>query len=242
MRTKLAAGNWKMNGTRESLSELMAMSALTPEKAEVLICPPFTLLHEAITALQGTHMHIGAQNCHHEPSGAFTGEVSAEMIADMGATHVILGHSERREYFEESSKLVAQKAQAAHDAHLLAVICVGETLSERENGKALEIVQAQIEASLPVGANGQNTIIAYEPIWAIGTGKVPSNDDIAEMHAHIRKLIPDAKNMRVLYGGSVKGSNATDIFSIENVDGGLVGGASLKSNDFLPIIEAADKL
>ncbi len=241
MRQKIAAGNWKMNGTRASLPELFAIAGDQHENAEVIICPPFSLLHEALTGVQGTHCKIGAQNCFADPSGAFTGEVSADMVADIGATHVILGHSERRELFGESSELVANKARAAHAAHLVAIICVGETLDDRRAGRAEEIVQEQLHYSLPEGCNGENTIIAYEPVWAIGTGEVPTNEEIAQMHAHIRKLIPDAENMRVLYGGSVKPSNALEIFSIENVDGGLVGGASLKAKDFLPIIDAAAK-
>lgn len=231
-----------MNGTRASLTELFEISGENHGEAEVIICPPFTLLHEAITAAMGTDVQIGGQNCHQELSGAFTGEVSAAMLSDLGATHVIVGHSERREYFGETSEIVAQKANRAIEAGLTAIICVGETLAEREAGNALKVVEAQIKASIPKSANTQNTIIAYEPVWAIGTGKVPSNDDIAQMHAHIRRLIPDANAMRVLYGGSVKGSNAKEIFAIENVDGGLVGGASLTAKDFIPIIQAAKEL
>ena len=238
-RKKIAAGNWKMNGTTASLKELSAMAAVTNSDDDVVICPPATLISNAVAACSDSAIAIGAQNVHAQPSGAYTGETATNMLTDLGASHVIVGHSERREYFAESDIDVAAKAKAAHDAGLIAIICVGETLAEREAGNAISVVEAQIKGSIPTGANAQNTIIAYEPVWAIGTGKVPTNDDIAEIHAHIRSLIPDANAMRILYGGSVKGSNAQEIFSIDNVDGGLVGGASLKAADFIPIIEAA---
>ena len=239
MRNKIAAGNWKMNGLKNALDELKAMEAAVG-KADVIICPPATLLSAAVQVSQ--KISIGAQNAHDQASGAFTGEISMGMLEDMNVKHVILGHSERREFFGETNAFVKSKAAAAHAAGITAIICVGETLEEREAGKALDVVRKQIEGSVPEGANASNTIIAYEPVWAIGTGKVPTNEDIKEMHAAIRAIIPDAQKMRVLYGGSVKASNASEIFAIDNVDGGLVGGASLKASDFVPIIEAANTL
>ncbi len=237
-RQKIAAGNWKMNGTKASLAELSAIAAATTSDDDVILCPPATLISNAVDACSDSAITIGAQNLHAAPSGAYTGEISAAMLTDIGATHVIIGHSERREYFGESDSDIAEKAKAAHDAGLIAIICVGETLEEREAGKAISVVGTQLKGSIPEGANAQNTIIAYEPVWAIGTGKVPTNSDIAEIHTYMRSVIPDAEQMRVLYGGSVKGSNASEIFAIDNVDGGLVGGASLKAADFIPIIEA----
>ncbi len=241
MRTKIAAGNWKMNGTRSAMTEIMAIATEQFENVEAIICPPFTMLSEAMAATQGTALMIGAQNAHQSASGAYTGEISAEMLLDLGVKHVILGHSERREYFGETSELVAQKAAHAHSSGLTAIICVGETLEERDAGKAVAVVSDQIVNSLPEGTNAANTVIAYEPVWAIGTGRVPSNDDIVEIHSAIRAIVPDTENMRILYGGSVKPENALEIFSLKDVDGGLVGGASLKASDFLPIIQAAAK-
>lgn len=238
MRNKIAAGNWKMNGIEASLSEITFMATQMEGNGEVIFCVPYTLLSQAVEMTKNLGISIGAQNAHFETLGAFTGEISAPMLKDIGVTHVILGHSERRALFGETSEIVARKAIAAHDAGLIAIICVGETLEERESGQAISVVSAQINASIPKSANAQNTIIAYEPVWAIGTGKVPTNDDIAKMHESIRSIIPQGDHMRVLYGGSVKASNAREIFSIPNVDGGLVGGASLKADDFIPIINA----
>ncbi len=238
MRKKIAAGNWKMNGLTQDLSEIEKISKAQIQNSEVIICPPALLLP---LVDKSRPISFGAQNAHAHDSGAYTGEISMPMIKNAGASHVIIGHSERREYFGETNKIVSEKANAAYRAKLVAIICVGETLEERESGRAREVVAQQIRGSLPLNASAQNTIIAYEPVWAIGTGKVPSNEDIAEMHAHIRSIIPDAAEMRVLYGGSVKGGNASEIFAIDNVDGGLVGGASLKADDFIPIIEANEK-
>lgn len=240
MRTKIAAGNWKMNGLRGSLTELLLIASTEVEQAEIIIFPPMTLLAEAASAVQGTRTKIGAQNCHQAVNGAYTGEVSAEMIENIGATHVIIGHSERRALYGESDEIVKAKAAAAHSAGLTAIICIGESLEMRQAGEADHFCAAQLLASLPEGASASNTIIAYEPIWAIGTGLVPSNADIAQMHARLRENLPDAEAMRILYGGSVKPSNAAEIFAVDNVDGGLVGGASLKAEDFSAIIRAAE--
>ena len=242
MRKKIAAGNWKMNGLRKQIAEIDKMSKTGIRHCEVIICPSFSILYMASEKLADTNIRIGAQNVHFEESGAFTGEISVEMIKDAGASHVIVGHSERREYFGENDEIIAKKALAVQSAGLTAIICVGETLKERESGQAISVVTSQIKGSIPKGSNANNTIIAYEPVWAIGTGKVPSMGDIAEIHAAIRAEIPDADNMRILYGGSVKANNAEEIFAIDNVDGGLVGGASLKAEDFIPIINAAEKL
>jgi triosephosphate isomerase len=246
MRRKVAAGNWKMNGTRAALDQAKALIAQTQGAGcDMILCPPATLLSEMSQLAKDTHLSVGAQDCHASESGAHTGDISAQMIADLGASYIIVGHSERRADHSESDADIAAKTTAVWQAGLTAIVCVGETLDERDAGKALSVVASQIDGSLPTGATAQNTIIAYEPVWAIGTGRVPSNDDIAQVHDAIRaqlseRLGPDIANaMRVLYGGSVKGSNANEIFAISNVDGGLVGGASLKADDFAPIVQAA---
>jgi triosephosphate isomerase len=231
---KLIAGNWKMNGTAASLAEIGKIRDAHPSKADVMICPPATLIARAAAA---GGVPIGGQDCHAQVFGAYTGDVSAEMLKDAGAVAVIVGHSERRQYHHESDAEVAAKAQAAWRAGLMAIICIGETESERDEGKALEIVARQIAGSVPKGAVAANTAVAYEPVWAIGTGKTPADAEIEEMHAHIRALLAD-KGVRILYGGSVKPSNAREILKIANVDGALVGGASLKAEDFLAIVEA----
>ena len=242
MRRKLAAGNWKMNGTNTALSELDALQDAASGAAEVLICPPATLV-AAATAKSGK-IAIGGQDCHSAASGAHTGDVSAQMLKDAGATYVILGHSERRADHSESDALVAYKTQAAWAAGLTAIVCVGETLDEREGGKTLDVVGRQLAASLPDDVTGANTVIAYEPIWAIGTGKVPTTDQIAEVHSFMRSTLiqrfgnDTAQGIRLLYGGSVKASNATEIFAVADVDGALVGGASLTASDFAPIVAA----
>ena len=240
---KLAAGNWKMNGTSDALSELSALAAAFPSPAcDVLICPPSTLLSRASGAA-GASIAIGGQDCHENATGAHTGDISAEMIADAGGTYVIVGHSERRTDHGETDAVVQAKAEAAWRAGLIAIICVGETLDEREAGKALDVVATQIKGSVPDGATGSNTVVAYEPVWAIGTGKVPTLDEIGEVHDDIRAGLQSrfgdtASDMRLLYGGSVKPSNADQIFAVSNVDGALVGGASLKAEDFGGIIKA----
>jgi len=248
-RRQLIAGNWKMNGVTASLAEAGAVAKATPDRAsgqpDVLLCPPFTLIAACVAARAGSDLLVGAQNCHAEPSGARTGEVSAEMIADAGAEWVIVGHSERREMGEGDADVRA-KALAGLRAGLSVIVCVGETLEERDAGEALERVRKQIRGSLPKFASGAGEVaIAYEPVWAIGTGRTPSVADIAEMHAGIRAEIaafcgaPAAERSRILYGGSVKSSNAGEILGIEGVDGALVGGASLKAADFLEILKFA---
>ena len=239
---KLAAGNWKMNGTRASLSELEAINAaLNDTDPAVVICPPASLLIPACD--MGGTIGIGAQDCHMVSSGAHTGDISASQIADTGATYVIIGHSERRTDYGETSDMIKAKAQAAHKAGLIAIVCIGETLAEREAGETLNVLGQQMSESIPVGATSQNTVIAYEPVWAIGTGLVPTLDQIDEAHRFMRAelltaLGADVQNISLLYGGSVKGSNADDIFFVPDVDGALVGGASLNAHDFVPIIKA----
>ncbi len=245
MRRKLAAGNWKMNGLAADLAELDALAAAQPDPAcDVLICPPATLIAPMAARAAGGPVAIGGQDCHAAASGAHTGDVSAEMLADAGATAVILGHSERRADHGETDAEVRAKAEAARRAGLLAIVCVGETEAERDAGEALGVVERQLAGSLPDGAKAAGLVVAYEPVWAIGTGRTPSNGDIAEMHAAIRAALvarfgAEGEGMRVLYGGSVKPGNAAEIFGIENVDGGLVGGASLKAADFAAIVAAA---
>ena len=233
---QLIAGNWKMNGLAASLGEIAALArgVKTPH-CDVLICPPATLVARAAALNSG--IAIGGQDCHAEISGAFTGDVSAEMLKDAGATAVIVGHSERRQYHGETDAIVAAKAQAAWRAGLFAIICVGETEAQRDAGDAHHVCKRQLMGSVPDGATPQNTAIAYEPIWAIGTGKTATSDDIATMHAHIRKSL--AAPLRILYGGSVKPSNAKEILALADVGGALVGGASLNASDFLQIVEAS---
>lgn len=242
---KLAAGNWKMNGTRASLSEVKAINAeLDDTDPAVVICPPVSLLIPACDI--GGKIGIGAQDCHMVSSGAHTGDISANQIADTGATYVIIGHSERRTDHGETSDMIKAKAQAALKAGLIAIVCIGETLAERGAGETLNVLGQQMSGSIPDGATSQNTVIAYEPVWAIGTGLVPTLDQIDEAHRFMRAelltaLGADAQNISLLYGGSVKGSNADDIFSVADVDGALVGGASLSAHDFVPIIKALSR-
>ena len=243
MRRKLAAGNWKMNGTRDALKEIAALSAADISATDVLICPPATLISAAVQAAP-SGIAIGGQDCHTAESGAHTGDVSATMLRDAGATHVILGHSERRADHGESDATVRDKAKAAFAAGLTTIICVGESLEQREAQNTLDIIGGQMAGSVPDGATGLNLVIAYEPIWAIGTGKIPTLDQIGEVHDFIRMRLERrfgagvGRSTRILYGGSVKPGNAADIFGVSNVDGALVGGASLKASDFLPIIAA----
>ncbi|MGX1002302.1 triosephosphate isomerase [Roseovarius sp. MBR-38] len=241
----MAAGNWKMNGTGDSLAEIAALAAAHPAPSvDILICPPATLLARAASIAAQSALMLGAQDCHPSPSGAHTGDISAPMLADAGARAVILGHSERRADHGETSALVAQKARAAHAAGLIAVICLGETLAEREAAQTLAVVTEQLRASLPETANAANAVIAYEPVWAIGTGLTPSSAQIAEVHGVLRAVLTDrlgaeeAGTLRLLYGGSVKPANAAEIFAIAEVDGALVGGASLTAEAFSPIIAA----
>jgi triosephosphate isomerase len=239
----LVAGNWKMNGLAASLAELAKLKealAAAPAPCEVLVCPPFTLIAQAAWHVKGAFA-LGGQDCHAKPSGAFTGDISAEMLKDAGASYVIVGHSERRQYHGESDQEVAAKAEAAWRAGLTAIICVGETDSQRQAGDHNSVCASQIEASVPAGATAANTVIAYEPVWAIGTGKTATADDIVAMHGHIRaclvkRLGEDARKLRILYGGSVKPDNADEILNLPEVNGALVGGASLKAEDFHRII------
>jgi triosephosphate isomerase len=238
---QLIAGNWKMNG---SLAELETLKKeLGTPAADVLVCPPATMVAQAATIAKGSPIAIGGQDCHAEPSGAFTGDVSAEMLRDAGATAVIAGHSERRQYHHETDAMVGAKAQAAWRAGLLAIVCIGETEVQRNSGDAKTHCARQLAESIPNAATPENTVVAYEPIWAIGTGKTATTADIAEIHAHVRaclvKAFGDAGHgFRILYGGSVKASNAAEILAVANVGGALVGGASLKAADFLPIVRA----
>ena len=243
----LVAGNWKMNGTSASLNELRAiahgfMSGLDAE-TEALICPPATLLSRAWEILMRTPVHAGGQDCHARESGAHTGDISAEMLKDAGASHVIVGHSERRTDHGETDAVVRAQAEAAWRAGIVAIVCIGETKAEREVGATLDILSRQLAGSVPAAATHSNTVIAYEPVWAIGTGLTPTAADVAQAHAHIRAKLteligPEAARMRILYGGSVKPSNAVELLGVPNVDGALVGGASLKAADFLGIAEA----
>jgi triosephosphate isomerase len=243
----LVAGNWKMNGTGASLNELRAighgfMTGLDAE-TDALICPPATLLSRAAEMLKSTPVKVGGQDCHARESGAHTGDISAEMLKDAGASHVIVGHSERRTDHGETDAVVRAKAEAAWRAGIVAIICIGETRAERELGATLDILSRQIAGSVPPTATAHNTIIAYEPVWAIGTGLTPTVADVAEAHAHIRAelkqlLGAEAAKTRILYGGSVKPSNSAELLGVDNVDGALVGGASLKAADFLGIAES----
>ena len=242
----LIAGNWKMNGLAASLPEieLVADAAFkTPPDVDILICPPATLVARAV-GVAAARIAIGGQDCHAELFGAFTGEISAEMLKDAGASAVIVGHSERRQYAGETDAQVAAKAKAAWRAGLLAIVCVGESEADRDAGRALDVVAGQIGASVPEGATGETTAIAYEPVWAIGTGRTPTLAEIAEMHADIRARLVDrfgeaGRGVRILYGGSVKPGNAAEIRATPEVSGALVGGASLKAADFLAIVAAA---
>jgi triosephosphate isomerase len=238
-RRPLVAGNWKMNGLSGSETELARIIQGAQELAalvELMVCPPATLLERFAAAARGTALRIGAQDCHAEPAGAFTGDLSAEMLKDAGASAVIVGHSERRIYHRETDADVRAKALAAWRAGLCAIACVGESRTERENGRALAVVGTQV----PDGATAQNLVVAYEPVWAIGTGLTPTPADVAEMHGHIRRRLVSrlgvpGQGVRILYGGSVKPSNARELMSVADVDGALVGGASLKADEFLAI-------
>lgn len=246
---QVIAANWKMHGDFGWASKPAELAGLlddeTVAKVDLVICPPMHLLAAMEAMVEDAPVTFGAQNCHAETSGAYTGEVSAQMVAETGAGYVILGHSERRQYNGETDAQVSAKAVAAHKAGLITIICVGESLDIREAGRADDIVSAQLAESLPDCVTGLNTIIAYEPIWAIGTGKVPSTDDIAAMHATIRTRLTErfgagtASSIAIQYGGSVKPANAADILAIDNVDGALIGGASLEMDSFAAIAKAA---
>ena len=241
---KLIAGNWKMNVLASSLAEIAALKGATDmATCEIVVCPPFTLIEKSAQQTKDSNITVGAQDCHQQTSGAYTGDVSAEMLVDAGARYVILGHSERRVSHHETDAVVASKVLAARKAGLAAIVCVGETRGERDEGRAIEVVGAQLRGSVPAGASSANVAIAYEPIWAIGTGLVPTIEQIEEIHSSIRRTLEeslgeDGRNVRILYGGSVKPSNAAEIFGVANVDGALVGGASLTAAEFAGIISA----
>jgi triosephosphate isomerase (TIM) len=246
-RRPLIAGNWKMNGLRSSRAELeqvIAGAQALAEAIDLMICPPATLIVAFAALARGSAVAIGGQDCHAEPTGAFTGDISAEMLRDAGASAVIVGHSERRMYHRETDADVCAKALAARRAGLLAIVCVGETKVERAGGATLGVVARQLAASLPDAATADNLVVAYEPIWAIGSGVTPTAVDVAEVHNSIRQAIvarfgTDGQAIRILYGGSVKPANAAELMNVNDVDGALVGGASLKAAEFLAIAAAA---
>ena len=240
MRRQIAAGNWKMNGVAKDLVEVSAIEDVAQGvNCEVVLCLPATLLAQAAARRVSKTLKLGGQDCHMETSGAFTGDISAEMLADVGAVSVIVGHSERRQTHCDRDEQVAAKARAAWRAGLTAIICVGETEEQYRVGQTLDVLDRQIAGSVPAGATSHNTILAYEPIWAIGTGLTPTPDDIAAIHAHLRTRLPD-QNLSILYGGSVNPDNANQIMTLDDVDGGLVGGASLTAAKFTPVITALE--
>ena len=241
----LIAGNWKMNGVATSLLEAQMIAAGAPDGAvRVAVCPPATLIHRMAEVFAGSTVLVGGQDARAEDNGAFTGDISAQMLADAGAALVILGHSERREGYGETDALVASKVRAALRWRLEPIVCVGETLEQRRSGDALAVVTSQVRGSLPPELAGHAFAVAYEPIWAIGTGLTPTTDEIVEMHRAIRATLVEffgaaSAPAPILYGGSVKPANAAEILSADQVGGALVGGASLKASDFLAIIAAA---
>lgn len=233
-----------MNGL---LADGVSLAAAVAEKSkahgfsnvfDILICPPFTLLVEAVRAVAGAHVAVGGQDCHMKASGAHTGDVSAQMLADLGCRYVILGHSERRADHGETDAMVKAKAEAALAAGLTPIVCVGETEAERDAGKTLDVVAGQLRGSLPAGGTAERVVIAYEPVWAIGTGRTPTLDEVQEVHAMIRRESGLGQGVRILYGGSMKPSNAKELLALADVDGGLIGGASLKIDDFWAIVSA----
>src|SRR5262245_3387503 len=235
----LVAGNWKMNGTTASLKEARLLAGMLKDvqlKCEVMICPPATLIAAIRAVVKGAKIRLGGQDCHWDASGAHTGDVSAEMLEDAGCSAVIVGHSERRTDHGETDEIVRRKAEAAHRAGLIAIVCIGETLEQRKAGQTLAVISRQLQSSVPADATAANTVIAYEPVWAIGTGLTPTAAEVAEVHHSIRQQSdPD---LRILYGGSVKPANAAELMAVANVNGALVGGASLKAADFIGIIKA----
>jgi triosephosphate isomerase len=240
----LIAGNWKMNGLKAATAEFEAMltgSAEVSAKADLLVCPPATLLAAFAEKARGAKaLAVGAQDCHPTASGAHTGDISAEMLADAGASAIIVGHSERRADHGETDAIVHQKAEAVWRAGLTAIVCIGETQSQRDAGQTLGVCGGQLEKSLPAASKADNLIVAYEPVWAIGTGLTPTAEDVEQIHKFIRDLLvqrfeQEGLRMRILYGGSVKPSNASELMAVANVNGALVGGASLKAADFLAI-------
>lgn len=244
-RRKLAAGNWKMNGALADFAQIDALLAAHPDPGcDVLICPPATLISPMAQRTAGTPVQVGAQDCHQEEKGAHTGDIAAPMLAEAGARHVIVGHSERRADHGETDDIVRAKAQAALAAGMRVIVCVGETLEQREGGSTIDVVGGQLQGSVPDGIDGEQLVVAYEPVWAIGTGKVPTNEEIEEVHGFLRQALQKrfgddtGAGIRLLYGGSVKPSNADEIFAVPDVDGALVGGASLKADDFGGIVAA----
>lgn len=240
----LIAGNWKMNGLKFSLAEFEAMLAGAADvagKADLLVCPPATLIAGFAERARGSKtFSVGAQDCHPKPSGAHTGDLSAEMLADAGVRAIIVGHSERRADHGETDVLVRQKAEAVWRAGLTAIVCIGETQHQRDQGQTLDICRGQLNVSLPDGSRSDNLVVAYEPVWAIGTGLTPTTGDVEQIHGFIRELLiarfkGEGARIRILYGGSVKPSNAAELMAVSNVNGALVGGASLKAADFLAI-------
>ena len=249
-RKKLIAGNWKMNcllaeGTDLAKGIAAEVKKMGKPSCEFLVCPPFTLLTTVKKALRGAKVALGAQDAHFNVKGAHTGDVSPVMLKDAGCQYVILGHSERRADHGESNELINKKAVAAYEAGLKAVICIGETLEQRDSGKTIDVCSNQILGSVPDNADASNTVIAYEPVWAIGTSKTPTAQDVEEVHAAVRKVLAkklgkgNANKMRILYGGSVKPGNAKEFLSLPDVDGALIGGASLKVDDFIAIAKNA---
>ena len=252
-RKKLIAGNWKMNKTPADGAVLVAdiVTAIGKQAdVDVVVCPPFTGLEAAGKALEGSNVKLGAQNMHFEASGAFTGEISAPMLRAIFATHVILGHSERRTLFGETDELINKKVLAALKNQLRPIFCIGETLAERDSGSTLKVVQTQVERGLEGVSKDQvaGVIMAYEPVWAIGTGKVATTEQAQEVHAFIRGLLtklftePVAQRVRILYGGSMKPANAPDLLAQKDIDGGLIGGASLEARSFVELVNAAAKV
>jgi triosephosphate isomerase len=239
----LIAGNWKMNGLKPSLAEFEAMregAAGVAAKADLLVCPPATLIANFADKAKGSKLAVGAQDCHPKASGAHTGDLSAEMLADAGASAIIVGHSERRADHGETDAMVRQKAEAAWRAGLTAIVCIGETQAQRDAGQTLDVCGGQLAGSLPDGSTSANLVVAYEPVWAIGTGLTPTAKDVEQVHKFIRGVLTDrfkaeGGKIRILYGGSVKPSNAAELMAVANVNGALVGGASLKAADFLAI-------
>jgi triosephosphate isomerase len=244
MARKIAAGNWKMNGDGASLAEIEALASAHPSPGcDIVICPPATLIDRA-RAIAGEWIALGGQDCHAAASGAHTGDISVAMLKDAGASHVIAGHSERRQDHKETDAEVRAKAEAALAGGLTVIVCVGETDAQRDSGDTLAVIQSQLEGSLPDAA--ERLVIAYEPVWAIGTGRTPTLDEIAEVHLFIRDWLAGrfgdgAGSVPLLYGGSVKPSNAAEIFGVAEVDGALVGGASLKASDFSAIVSALEQ-
>ena len=243
LRKHLIAGNWKMNGTLDSINEILKIDKLCNDcEVDIALCLPNTIISKANDTISNKKLIIGAQNCHHDESGAYTGDVSAKMLKDAGAKIIIVGHSERRQNYRETNEIVNKKAVSIIKSALQTIICVGETEEEKNMGLTNKIVCTQLENSMPSISDENNTVIAYEPIWAIGTGKIPNIKEIESVHKELRSLVykikgkDTANKMRILYGGSVKSNNAKDIFDLDDVDGALVGGASLKSEEFMGII------